>query len=73
MLTLYTHFWLRQSGNKSFHAFPNLNLNTTSLCGESSIIEHEMDLPTHRSPCCNHCFYNLYKIELRADKNEFKK
>jgi len=59
--------------DNTFHAYPNLNANTPSICGESTIIEHDMDLPNYRSPCCIHCFSKLYSIELKANKNESKK
>lgn len=62
-----THHWLKHSDESTFHAY--LVRGKRPICGHSEIIIDvcTMDIPGDFSPCCVHCFKELYGFDPYAN------
>jgi hypothetical protein len=67
---LMTHFWLKNSDDRNYHAYDALNRSSLSVCGESSLKVHanNMHIPSTRSMCCLKCMDELYGTNLSLQK-----
>lgn len=59
---VFSHHWIRHTGQSVFHAYMSVRPGEVSICGNGKSFDsvHDMDVPGPRSKCCAHCCEALF-------------